>query len=153
MVAPDRALVTSGRGLGCPSEEVSLSALILTLRVPPPSPLSRHPLSFALELRNAGPTALELPELTGWDLDVPGEVSHSSDSQGELWIRRVGEPEAGEQRYTCTDADFEPERLRLEPGQSLHAGLGSPQLPPGEYEARVRLYEPEVSSALLVFHV
>jgi hypothetical protein len=127
--------------------------LTLTLRVRPRGPLDLHAYGFDLVVENTSAAVVEFETPSGWDLDVPGSLEHSSDSQGELWIRRSGEPDPGEQRYSCTDVEFEPERTRLEAGARLEVCLGAPSLPPGEYEARVRLYRPEVSSGSVRFRV
>lgn len=128
-------------------------SLTLVLRPRPRSELDLYAHSFDLELHNRGPEAVELERPGGWDLDLPERLEHSSDSQGELWVRAVGEPDPGEQRYSCSEAEAVPDPLRLEPGQRFAAVVGAPDLSPGDYEARVRLYQPALSSEIVRFSV
>jgi hypothetical protein len=118
--------------------------------------IERSPLQFKAELTHSGSEAVEIPEPDGWDSDFPQELSHSSDSQGELWVRRVGEPNPT-QRYSCTDSEpTAVPTLRIEPGatHSMPLWVGClGELEPGEYEARVRIYQPPLTSDTVRFRV
>lgn len=131
-----------------------MARLTLTLHPPTTQPLGICALNFVLEIENAGDEPAEFPAPSGWDLDVPGSLEHSSDSQGLLWIRALGQEDPGDQRYSCTEVEAPPpDMARLEPGQRLEVSLGGPSLPGGSYQALVRLYQPEVSSERIQFGV
>lgn len=132
---------------------MSTLTLTLTMRDRPRSPLDLSGLLFDLVLTNSAAEEIEFETPRGWDLDVPGSLDHSSDSQGELWIRALGRPDPGHQRYSCTDAEPSEDLLRLGPGERFLTSVGAPKLPPGDYEARVKLYRPQLCSEVIEFRV